>query len=111
MTNESTPDTLAENESPAQGDTEAKSKGEESVLDALKFFGFGIIMAPVGLGLAFLAFNMAKYNHARLPNPIAFVMMIVTGAFALLFAVAGPGVLCSSGYFLVRTIIKKCKRS
>lgn len=69
---------------------------EETVGGALKFLGFAAIMQPVAFGLAFLAFNMAKYNYQRLPNPIAFVMMVLTGAFAVLFAVAGPGLLISA---------------
>ena len=59
-----------------------------SIGETLKFLGFAVILVPVGLGLGFLAFNMAKYNYERLPNPIAFIMMVVTGAFAVGFAIA-----------------------
>jgi hypothetical protein len=80
---------------------------DETVGGALKFLGFAVIMQPVAFGLAFLAFNMAKYNYQRLPNPIAFVMMVLTGAFAALFAVAGPGLLISAIVSCVKAATKR----
>jgi len=92
-------------------DSSTGSPREESLGECLKFFGFTLIILPVSLGIAFLMYNMARYNYARLPNPIAFVMMVVTGGFGLLVGIAGPGAFCNAIYQVARAVISKSQGS
>lgn len=80
---------------------------EETLGECLKFLGLTLIILPVSLGIAFLMYNMARYNYARLPNPIAFVMMLITGGFGLVVGIAGPGAFCNGIYQVIRAVIRK----
>jgi len=117
MTNDTTEGPLTPRRDPAApasqrehgGEADTRRDSEETVGGALKSLGLAIVILPVALGIAFVMYNMARYNYECLPNPIAFVMMLVEGAFGLIAAVAGPGVFCIAVYHLLRILFRKSR--
>ena len=71
--------------------SDKRKTDELSIPEAIGMFFGCLVGAGILFVLGVVASNMAKYNYDRLPNPIAFVMMVATGAFALFFGLVSIG--------------------